>query len=64
MTYRKTCNSRPQKIFNKELPFKANGYRSVIEFVSNMPNVVRIERPDPNGDWLLFPVGVNLSSGG
>ncbi|ESO83883.1 hypothetical protein LOTGIDRAFT_236389 [Lottia gigantea] len=48
-------------IIGKELPFKDHGYHSVIEFVNDIPNVVRIERPNPSGDFILFDATAPVS---
>ena len=45
-----------QKLHNKELNIKQLGFMSMVEFMSAMPNVVRIERPSKL-DWLLFLAG-------
>ncbi|GFN73523.1 tudor domain-containing protein 5 [Plakobranchus ocellatus] len=47
-----------KELFRKILPMKTYGYNSVIEFVSDLPHIIRIERPHPQGDWHLFPVNV------
>ncbi|KAJ8301026.1 hypothetical protein KUTeg_022545 [Tegillarca granosa] len=43
-----------QERYKKELSVKDQGYWSVIEFCSSLPNIIRIERPTLKGDWLLF----------
>ena len=43
-----------QALFNKGLSVLSMGFYSVIELVSSLPDIIRIERPFPNGDWLLF----------
>lgn len=48
-----------KEMFKRPLPTKTYGYNSVIEFVSDLPHIVRIERPYPQGDWFLFPVQVS-----
>ncbi|XP_041368343.1 tudor domain-containing protein 5-like [Gigantopelta aegis] len=40
----------------KELQFKEQGFLSIIEFVSALPHIVKIERPVPKGDWWLTHV--------
>lgn len=45
-----------QKLHNNELNIKQLGFMSMVEFMSAMPNVVRIERPSKL-DWLLFLAG-------
>ncbi|XP_070176619.1 tudor domain-containing protein 5-like isoform X2 [Littorina saxatilis] len=40
-------------MFDQELPLRDQGYHSVIEFVSAMPHIVRVERPYEKGDWML-----------
>ena len=45
-----------QNLHNKELNIKQLGFMSVVEFMSAMPDVVRIERPTKL-DWLLFMAG-------
>ncbi|GFR62434.1 tudor domain-containing protein 5 [Elysia marginata] len=54
------CASRLQfeykDMFKKALPTKTYGYNSVIEFVSDLPHIIRVDRPFPQGDWFLFPV--------
>ncbi|XP_076454892.1 uncharacterized protein LOC143289713 [Babylonia areolata] len=47
-----------KQMFHQDLPMKEHGFHSVIEFVSEMPHLVRIERPYENGDWLLSDVSV------
>ena len=42
-----------QKLHNKELNIRPLGFMSMVEFMSAMPDVVRIERPTKL-DWLLF----------
>ncbi|XP_068695369.1 tudor domain-containing protein 5-like isoform X2 [Montipora foliosa] len=42
-----------KKLHNKELNIKQLGFMSMVEFMSAMPDVVRIERPTKI-DWLLF----------
>ena len=42
-----------QKFHKKELNIKQLGFMSMVEFMSAMPDVVRIERPTKL-DWLLF----------
>lgn len=42
-----------KNLHNKELNIKQLGFMSVVEFMSAMPDVVRIERPTKL-DWLLF----------
>ena len=42
-----------QNLHNKELNIKHLGFMSVVEFMSALPDVVRIERPTKL-DWLLF----------
>ncbi|XP_078343727.1 tudor domain-containing protein 5-like isoform X2 [Oculina patagonica] len=44
-----------KNLYNKELNIKQLGFMSVVEFMSAMPDVVRIERPTKL-DWLLFEV--------
>ncbi|XP_028407750.1 tudor domain-containing protein 5-like isoform X2 [Dendronephthya gigantea] len=41
-------------LVGKELDVLKIGFYSIIEMASAMPDVFRIERPFPNGDWLLF----------
>ncbi|XP_050394342.2 tudor domain-containing protein 5 [Patella vulgata] len=48
-------------IIGKDLPFKDHGYHSVIEYVSDLPAIVRIERPNPSGDWLLYDATAPIS---
>ncbi|KAH3791865.1 hypothetical protein DPMN_145356, partial [Dreissena polymorpha] len=43
-----------QNLHKKVFSFTSLGYVSVIEMMSNHPDVVRITRPNPQGDWLLF----------
>ena len=43
-----------QTLLCKELNVLANGFYSIIEMASAMPDIFRIERPFSNGDWLLF----------
>jgi hypothetical protein len=31
-----------------------HGYSSIIELCSALPQVIRMERPDSKGDWMLF----------
>lgn len=45
-----------QREFKKELNFKASGYLSLIALMGSLPDIVRIERPVPNGDWLLHEI--------
>ncbi|XP_064635607.1 tudor domain-containing protein 5-like isoform X2 [Lineus longissimus] len=51
-------SSRLQREFkdlhNEELPFQKFGFTSIIEFVSALPDIVAIERPNPKGDWVLY----------
>ncbi|XP_059151478.1 tudor domain-containing protein 5-like isoform X2 [Physella acuta] len=52
------CSRLPHEyknFFDKELPFKTYGYNSVIEFVSDLPHIIRIEKPHPEGGWILHP---------
>jgi hypothetical protein len=43
-----------QDLHNEELTFQRFGFTSIIEFVSALPDVVAIERPNPKGDWILY----------
>ena len=45
-----------QRIFKDDLQkvMQNEEYSSVIEFVSAMPHIVRVDRPYPKGDWMLF----------
>ncbi|KAL5012203.1 hypothetical protein ScPMuIL_010754 [Solemya velum] len=47
-----------RKMFEQDLNVTEHGFLSVIEFVSTLPSIIRIERPNPKGDWLLFDVRV------
>ena len=40
----------------KDFDIKVFGFMSVIELMGSLPDLVRIERPVANGDWLLFCV--------
>ena len=42
-----------QEMHKYELPLREQGFHSVVELVSAMPHIVRVERPYENGDWLL-----------
>ncbi len=41
-------------MFGKPLDYRDYGYLSVVDFISSMPDTVRIERPCPRGDWMLY----------
>uniref|UniRef100_A0A2C9KL44 Tudor domain-containing protein 5 n=1 Tax=Biomphalaria glabrata TaxID=6526 RepID=A0A2C9KL44_BIOGL len=41
-----------------DMPLKTYGYNSVIDFISDLPHIVRMERPNPQGDWMLYPAEV------
>ncbi|XP_013402320.1 tudor domain-containing protein 5 isoform X2 [Lingula anatina] len=43
-----------KQVHNKELSCKEYGFASVIELVSSLPDIFTIERPNPQGDWLLY----------
>lgn len=43
-----------QKRYNKELSFQEYGYWNLVEMLASLPDVVHLERPKDNGDWLCF----------
>ena len=43
-----------QDLHGKPLDYRDYGYLSVVDFISSMPDTVKIERPSPRGDWLLY----------
>jgi len=49
--------------FNKELDVKRAGYLSLIALMGSLPDIVRIDRPVENGDWLLYGAGDVPNSG-
>ncbi|XP_060065757.1 tudor domain-containing protein 5-like [Ylistrum balloti] len=42
------------KQYGKELSFRDYGYWSLVEMLDSLPEVMRLERPTDNGDWLCF----------
>jgi len=40
----------------KVLDVREYGYVSVIDFMANFSEVVQIDRPNPQGDWILFDI--------
>lgn len=42
-----------QALWKEDLPFGELGYLSVVDFVSALPDIVHVDRPNPKGDWLL-----------
>ncbi|PVD22452.1 hypothetical protein C0Q70_18266 [Pomacea canaliculata] len=40
-------------LWKEDLPFGELGYLSVVDFVSALPDIVHVDRPNPKGDWLL-----------
>ncbi|XP_021340324.1 tudor domain-containing protein 5-like, partial [Mizuhopecten yessoensis] len=38
----------------KELSFRDYGYWSLVEMLASLPQLMRLERPTDNGDWLCF----------
>jgi len=40
----------------KVLDVREYGYVSVIDFIANFSEVVQIDRPNPQGDWILFDI--------
>ncbi|CAL1538694.1 unnamed protein product, partial [Lymnaea stagnalis] len=43
-----------KETFHCEFPYKTYGYSSVMEFVSDLPHIIKCERPHPQGDWQLY----------
>ncbi|XP_033119146.1 uncharacterized protein LOC117118617 [Anneissia japonica] len=50
-----------RKLTGEDLPLSKYGFFNVIDLVSAMPDVITIERPKPNGDWLLFDARLRIS---
>ena len=44
-----------QRCYKKELDMAGAGYYSLITMMGSIPDIVKIERPVNNGDWLLIP---------
>ncbi|XP_033763403.1 uncharacterized protein LOC117344681 [Pecten maximus] len=42
------------KRYGKELSFRDYGYWSLVEMLDSLPDLIRLERPTDNGDWLCF----------
>lgn len=51
-----------QNYFNEELPVSSLGYPSVIDLLMALPDVIDVERPISNGDWLVFAKGKKTAS--
>ena len=52
-----------QALFKKPLDFQHLGFVSVIDFVTQYPDVVRLDRPNPKSDWLLYDARLPVPEG-
>ncbi|BFZ05581.1 hypothetical protein BsWGS_08620 [Bradybaena similaris] len=51
-----------RNVFKEELPMKVLGYSSVVDFARQLPHIIKVERPHPQGDWHLMPACIQTSA--
>ena len=52
-----------QAQFGKPLDYQEHGYVSVIGFVTAYPDIVRLDRPNPKSDWILYDTRLPVPQG-
>ncbi|XP_052789839.1 uncharacterized protein LOC128224159 isoform X2 [Mya arenaria] len=50
-----------QEMHKKDFDFRESGYLSVINMIESFPDVVKIRRPNAQGDWILYDARLSLS---